>query len=423
MRKSTAEKALSINLNRPLYGSLAEIGAGQEVSRWFFKVGGAAGTIAKAMSAYDKTFSDSVYGKEPSGRYVVETRLRKMLDHEFGLLQSRLVDPDAQKKYFFAFADTVAAKSFKYDGDCHGWMGIKFQRDATEEPSQVILHVRMHDKSNLQQQEALGILGVNLIYGAYNHADDVPAYVASLAHGDLEDRLEVNVIRFEGPAFEDIDYIATNLELLSAGLSPAVLFTSRGEVAALCEELYKKQVICHRSPVVTNQSTDLDILVSARNDYCGKKTDGECDPYLIHEFSHDHISKNDSELRNKVGDLWKLGQNVLITRFQMAYQLSEYIGLFTDNHINLVYKAEALIALFEDHRYETLEPVARVFNDSTRVFIYPSLSTSIDKQFHLKPESALFTLSDYKPSDKNSMLFAHLVKAKYLREITEHSLS
>lgn len=420
MKKSTAEKALQINLTKPLYGSLAEIGAGQEVARWFFKVGGAAGTIAKAMSAYDMAFSDAIYGREACGRYVVESRLRKMLNHEFGLLETRLTSDVDRKKYFFAFADTVAAKSFKYEGDCHGWMGVKFQRNATEEPSQVILHVRMKDTGNLQQQEALGVLGVNLIYGAYYLSEDTNALIASLVDGDIKTRIEINLIRFEGPAFTQVDHVAANLQLLAIGITPAIPFPQNQEAAVVSEEIYNKQVICHRGKFSPPLLTDLDMLRSARDFYCGNKTEGECDPYLLNEVKAMDIRKNPqaiAELKNTVSELRQCGQNVMVTTFAHTYQLTEYIGLFTKNHINIVYRASRLIEVFENHEYESLGPLARTFNDCTRIYYYPTLSKRIPKEFHKNPDQPYFKLSDYKPSSKNVHLFQHLIEQDYLREI------
>ena len=186
----THQKALKVNLDPTKYGTFAEIGAGQEVARWFFRVGGAAGTIAKSMSAYDMTISDAIYGQ--SDRYVSRQRLHKMLDHEFGLMLERLQAKRGADTRFFVFADTVAAKSFKGTGECHGWMGIRFQNQPGAEPSQIIIHVRMLDRENLQQQEALGIIGVNLVYGAFYLSNDPKAFIGSLLDDLTHERVEVD---------------------------------------------------------------------------------------------------------------------------------------------------------------------------------------------------------------------------------------
>src|SRR5690349_5626885 len=165
----THGKALSINLDQRRYGTFAEIGAGQEVVRWFFRVGGAAGTIAKSMSAYDMAVSDAIYG--PCDRYVCRPRLQSMLDYEHDLNLARLNESRGDMTAFFTFADTVAARNFKGTNECHGWMGVKFQAHPRDQDSQVIIHVRMLDVEATLQQEALGIVGVNLLYGAFylNH--------------------------------------------------------------------------------------------------------------------------------------------------------------------------------------------------------------------------------------------------------------
>src|SRR5437763_11475812 len=165
MEIGTDRKALQINLDPAKYGTFAEIGAGQEVARRFFRVGGAAGTIAKTMSAYDMTFSDAIYGR--AGRYVSRARLQTMLDHEYDLLVERLDSKFGAEKTFFVFADTVAARSFKQRSESHGWLGVRFQSEPRSQPSEIIIHVRLLDEANVDQQEALGVIGVNLVHGAF----------------------------------------------------------------------------------------------------------------------------------------------------------------------------------------------------------------------------------------------------------------
>lgn len=418
MEKTTAEKALSLNLIKPLYGTIAEIGAGQEVARWFFKVGGAAGTIAKAMSAYDMRFSDDIYGKEPSGRYVVESRVRRMLDHEYNLLETRLTEKQNREKYFFAFADTVAAKSFKYKGDCHGWMGLKFQHTPDEPPSQVILHVRMLDKSNLQQQDALGILGVNLIYACYNSIHDLNVFLRSLLEGDLAHRVEVNLARFEGPLFKNVDSTEAQLLLLQSGLTSAVLINEQQQPAHLAEELYDKQVIIHRGDFNPPLRTDIDILRSARDHYCGQKTEGLCDPYLISELYFNSEKDIGKDFLKRVKLLLKCQQNVLITRFDRSFKLTEYIAQFTNNHINIVFRASKIIEILENEKLASLDRLSRIFNEKTRMYIYPVNAARIPEGNRKEVKKELFGLSDYKPSNLNHYLYLHLTTSDYIQELT-----
>src|SRR4051812_28488736 len=208
---TTNRKALTINLDGTRYGTIAEIGAGQEVSRIFFQVGGASGSIAKTMSAYDMTFSDAIYGKAP--RYVSHERLHTMLEHEYHLLKERLSEKRGDRTKFFVFADTVVAKSFKGPQDGHGWLGVRFQNNPLEEPNDIVIHVRMWDKENILQQQALGIVGVNLIYGAFNYASDPAQLIQSLADNLGTDRIEVDMLRVSGPAFGAIDNPLLSLRL------------------------------------------------------------------------------------------------------------------------------------------------------------------------------------------------------------------
>ncbi len=197
------KKAFAINMDKAIYGTFAEIGAGQEVARRFFHVGGAAGTVAKTISAYDKTFSDAIYGK--SSRFVSRQRLGEMLDHEYDLLIERLDEKSGAEKTFFAFADTVSARAYKTKNESHGWLGVRFQTFPRSQPHEIILHVRMLDDHNLAQQEALGIVGVNLIYGAYFFRKDPKVFIASLLDDLDASRIEIDVIRFSGSDFAMID--------------------------------------------------------------------------------------------------------------------------------------------------------------------------------------------------------------------------
>jgi hypothetical protein len=238
------QKALRINLDPMVYGTFAEIGAGQEVARWCFRVGGAAGTVAKAISAYDMTFSDAIYGT--CERYVSHQRLQTMLDKEYRLLIERLHGKRGESTRFFAFADTVAASSYTRKNDPHGWLGVRFQDAPLADPSEIVIHVRLLDSDNLQQQEALGLLGVNLIHGAlFEHADP-DALLLGLIDNIGSGRIEVDMVRFSGPAFAGVDNRLMSLRLVQHGLSLAAMFTADGEVVQPSEMLYKRAVLVER---------------------------------------------------------------------------------------------------------------------------------------------------------------------------------
>src|SRR5690348_7880426 len=241
---SPHQKALRINLDAKRYGTFAEIGAGQEVARWFFRVGGASGTIAKTISAYDMTVSDAIYG--PCERYVSRQRLQSMLEHEYALLLERLDAKRGDATKFFAFANTVAARSYSRQDEAHGWMGVRFQTAPKSGPSDIIIHMRMLDKENVQEQEALGIIGVNLIYAACCYHDDPETVIASLVDNLSRDRIEVDMIKLAGPAFKDVDNRLMALQLVTQGLTDSAMFTADGEVVQAAEVLYKKPILVER---------------------------------------------------------------------------------------------------------------------------------------------------------------------------------
>src|SRR5258708_3968101 len=237
----TNQKALQINMDAKKYGTFAEIGAGQEVARWFFHVGGAAVTVGKTISAYDMGVSDAMYG--PSERYVSRKRLASMLDYEFNLLLERLNANRGDKCNFFAFANTVATHSFTRHEEGHGWLGIRFQTECRGAPSEIIIHTRLLDRENVREQEALGMIGVNLIYGAFNYYKQPEILIKSLMDELTRDRIELDMIRFSGPAFAGLDNRLMSLQLVQQGLTDAAMFTAEGEVVQPTDVLYKKPVL------------------------------------------------------------------------------------------------------------------------------------------------------------------------------------
>src|SRR5688572_20022702 len=241
---STHQKALQINLDQTKYGTFSEIGAGQEVARWFFRVGGASGTIAKTISAYDMTISDAIYGH--SERYVSRQRLYSMLDHEFGLLSERLKQKRGSTTKFFVFANTCAARSYTRRDETHGWMGVRFQTHPGAEPSDIFIHVRMWDRENLQQQEALGILGVNLIHAALYLFRDPQAVVSALLDNVGSDRVEVDYVKFSGAEFGAVDNRLLALQLVEHGLTNATMFLPNGELVQPADALYHKCILVER---------------------------------------------------------------------------------------------------------------------------------------------------------------------------------
>ena len=262
----TGQKAFDINLDSSIYGTFAEIGAGQEVARQFFRAGGAAGTIAKSMSAYDMTVSDSIYGR--SGRYVSKARLETMLSKEYDQLIERLHEQRGVDTKFFVFADTVAAKSFKYTAECHGWMGVRFQHETGAQASQMILHVRMLDHVNLQQQEALGILGTNLIYNCFRERDDRVQFVKTLMTDISTDRILIDYIEVKGPAFAGQDHRLWPLELVKRGYTESILFGSDGTILSAKDEFYKKKLLVSRGSYRPPTHFNMDMLEKGKAAFC-----------------------------------------------------------------------------------------------------------------------------------------------------------
>src|SRR5580704_18290342 len=239
----TKQKALAINLDSKVYGSFTETGAGQDVAAYFFKAGASSGTIAKTMSAYDMTFSDAIYGVQPGRRYVSEARLNAMLEKEYGLLIERLADKRGDQTTFFAFADTVSALNYHKTNDGHGWMGVRFQLEPNGVFNDVVLHVKLLDNDNNMQQQAVGVLGVNLMYACFYYHEDPPVFLLSLMDDLSKDRIQIDMIRFEGPNFDKVDNRLMSLHLVKYGFTDAALFGPDGKNLQPSEVLHKKHIV------------------------------------------------------------------------------------------------------------------------------------------------------------------------------------
>src|SRR6202163_808614 len=286
MDVGTDKKALQINLDAKKYGTFAEIGAGQEVARRYIQVGGASGTIAKTMSAYDITFSDAIYG--PSDRYVSRVRLQTMLDREYDLLIERLDKKLGDQRTFFVFADTVAARSFKQHNESHGWLGVRFQTQPRSESSQIIIHVRMLDEANVDQQEALGVIGVNLLYGAFYHRQPAKL-ISSLQENLPPGRVEVDMIKFSGPIFQSVDNRLMSLQLVSQGLTNAVMFKADGETVQPAEIFYKKAILVERGNFRPVTYATNDMLDGARRQFLKESGCSEDELIVLMEMTLENL--------------------------------------------------------------------------------------------------------------------------------------
>jgi hypothetical protein len=375
---STHEKAIQINLDASSYGTFAEIGAGQEVARWFFRVGGAAGTVAKSISAYDMTVSDAIYG--PTDRYVSRQRLQKMLDHEYELMHERLEGRRGAGTRFFVFADTVAARSYSRNDDCHGWLGFRFQRRPLAPPADILLHVQMHDRENLQQQEALGILGVNLVYAGLYLADEPETAIQSLMDNLTRDRVEVDLVKFSGPDFAAVDNRLAALQLVAHELTDAALFTARGEVVQAGEMLYKKPILVARGSFRPVTRATVDMLECARAQFLNEPpVQGEKVAILM-EMTLKNLAEGGviehRDFLDRVDTLAALGRDVLISDYGEFHRLAGYLFRYTRKMIGLVMGLPTLQELFEEKYYTDLdggilESFGRLFKNDLKLYVYP----------------------------------------------------
>ena len=382
-------KALRINLDKRRYGTFAEIGAGQEVVRWFFRVGGAAGTVAKSMSAYDMTVSDAIYGK--AERYVCRPRLEAMLEHEHRLNLERLAESRGETTAFFAFADTVSARNYRGTNECHGWMGVRFQSRPHDRDSQIVIHVRMLDGENALQQEALGIVGVNLLYGAFYFDEDPELLIESLLDGLTTQRIAIDMIELSGIAFREVDNRLMSMKLVQLGLSGAAMFDPSGAVLQPSEVLYKKNVLVERGSFRPVCHVNMDMLRSARENFerdLGLPTESG-DVVELMELTMRNLREEGGEVDRadflaRADMLAASGKTVLISDYFEYYRLAAYLAHDTHQRIAITMGASSLRDLFDEKYYAALEggileSFGRLFKNELRLYIYPLLDQATGK--------------------------------------------
>ncbi len=379
---STKDKALRINLNENIYGTFSEIGAGQEVARHFFRAGGASGTIAKTMSAYDKGFSDAIYGIENDLRYVTQSRLTKMLNHEINLLESRVDRVIHTEKMFFSFANTVATIDFakKYKG--HGWMGIKFQTESKAEYSEIKLHVRFHLPDAKAQQEILGLMGVNLIYGAY-YKHNKPRSLIKYLYDHIDPSIiEIDTINFSGPLFKDVDNRLLSLELIKNGMTQAVMFGPDGKNILPAAELYKKNILTIRGSFRPVTKVNEDMYEKSLKMIKKDKKLTEKNTISIFEITLSNLTAqgklDEQDFLDRAILLCSMGKTVMITNFQEYYKLSEYFSNYTNKKVFLTMGVDNLIKVFDENYYSSLdggiiEAFSKLFIKNITILLYPML--------------------------------------------------
>src|ERR1700758_2458752 len=406
-QSDTHQKALRINLDPRWYGTIAEIGAGQEVVRWFFRVGGAAGTVAKSMSAYDMAVSDAVYGK--AERYVSVGRLQGMLDHEFDLNVERLNEERGDSNCFFAFADTVVARSYRGGNECHGWMGIKFQSQTHDEPSQIVMHVRMLDAEAYLQQEALGIAGINLLYGAFFHHHEPERLIETLLDQLTVGRIEIDMMQFRGIEFRGVDNRLAALKLVQLGLSGVAMFGPDREVLQPSEVLRKHAVLVERGSFRPPTHVNLDMLETAKARFAEDPAVAGKEILQLTEITMRNLLAGGQEVDRRdflarAEMLAACGESVLITDYFDYYRLAAYLGERTTERIGIVMGVPSLIDLFDEKNHAQLpggilESFGRLFKNGLRLYVYPVQPS---------PDDELKTVNDIKVRPELQPLYDYL---------------
>jgi hypothetical protein len=423
---STKQKALSINLDSSKYGTFAEIGAGQEVARCFFQVGGASRTVAKSISAYDMIFSDEIYGREDSGRYVCESRVKKMFDYEYRLLEQRLSEKRGSDTSFFAFANTVATKSYgTKKNDAHGWMGVKFQTKPHERPSEAILHLNMLDSQNQFQQEALGMIGVNLLYACFNCTGDPKDFLESIFENLGIDRISIDMIKVNGPCFKNFENRLLNLELVKRGFCDAILFGENGEVLLPRENFYKKNILVvrgsYRPPTLVNQ----DILKTGEDTFLSDlKADDKNSTEEVFSVAEittnnlNHVNFDGQDFLARVDLLAGVGQRVLVSNFAQFYKLNDYFSTLKAKSVALVLGGVNFKQLFEEDYYQgeidIFGALGELFRNNLRVYVYPYKNSENDESIDL---------SNLEIPSSLKYLYEHLIHNRYLKAIENYDES
>ena len=386
--EGTHQKALAINLDAKIYGTIAEIGAAQEVARWFFRVGAAAGSVAKTMSAYDMQVSDDIYGE--AGRYVSRERLDSMLNTEYGLLVDRLAEKRGHDTRFFAFCNTVAARNFAGTNECHGWVGLRFQSEPGGDPNTIILHINMFDDSNVSQQEVVGVLGVNLIYSAFFGPGDPDIALASLADNVGVGRLEADLVDVSGPAFMAVDSIATGLSIVQSGLAEAVLFDSTGKQQPPTEILRKRPVIIKRTSLRYSSTIGLTDFDAGAKKLSSELPAGGKSPLYITEFSissvHGGGDADAGVLLDHVRELVGDNEWVMLTGLRQSFKLSSYIRRYSQLPLRFVMGVSSFVMLLSEKFYVDsgsglLEATGKLFAND--VMVYVQTMRSVDFHLHL----------------------------------------
>jgi len=424
----THEKALSINLDQSVFGSFAEIGAGQEVARWFFRVGGASGTVAKTISAYDKEVSDHLYGA--GTRYVSRERLEAMLEHEWAQLLAQLQSARGTNTCFFSFVDTIAALNYSRTNECHGWMGLRFQLQPQGAINDVILHVNLRDSSNLQQQEAAGILGVNLIYAAMHGLSCAKEFLSTIFEELRLERLEIDLVDVRGPAFEGWDKRALHMSLVSSGLGEAIAFPAGGELLPPSELLYKREIVLAPRTIDSTPEENVRLIertlvgLAEQESEKSKRTLGlSC---ISCTAGNDKLDFAPEPMLKCVDELRSLGKGMLVFRQRELYKMSAFVNRFTKSPIYFAIELSLLIRALHDN-YEDLpgtllEGVATLLQQNVRLTVHPMRSANLENSlrnhgvggWRWREKEGMVCAADLRPEEPLEHLYQYLLGSKFI---------
>ena len=411
----TEQKALEINLDSSIYGTFAEIGAGQEVARYFFQVGAAAGTIAKTMSAYDKVYSDKIYGTEASGRYVCESRLYKMLDHEYDLMMDRLQN-ERPNTNFFVFADTISALNYDRTIKGDGWLGLRFQLHPNAEPNDIVLHVKMLDNDNQLQQQAIGVLGVNLLYACYHYHEDAETLLESLLD-NLRGRVCIDMIRLTGPDFPNLDNRWLSLMLIKHGLSDVAMFGPDGRNVHPSEFLYKKHVLVVRGSFRPATLVNMDMIRTSWEQF---RNEPDVDPrktVLLTEITMDNLcalgSLDERDFLDRAEILCSLGQTVVVSNCEQHQKLIAYLADYKIQKLGLVLGVHQLLDVINEKYINNrdgrlLAAFGELFTRNVKMYVYPAMQEG---------SAELIDCKNLPVPEEIRFLFKHLLGSKQIEDI------
>lgn len=409
---TTYEKALAINLDPLRYGVFAEIGAGQETANWFFRVSGSAGTVAKTISAYDMTMSDALYGK--SARYVSSGRLESMMTYEYELMEKRLGAARGDSTTFFSFCNTVRARGYQDTGECHGWLGIRLQLKPNEAPSDIVIHIRLLDETNSDQSEALGIVGVNLIYAAFNYRENLEDFVNSLVDGISSESVEIDMLRFSGEGFRYVDNRLCALQLVQSKLTDAAMFTSKGEVVQAADTIYKRPIMLLRGSFNPVLKLHLDMIHQSGKVFSNVMNQAQRERAIeICEISTNNLLRDGGNVDHedfidRADTLQALGKTVLISRTAEFHRIASYLSRYTAEPIGIILSIGLLNELFKEKWSKDLaggilESFGRLFKNRVQLFVYP---------WHNTNSMELVGAENFKAPESWEHFYRHLLENK-----------